>query len=66
MENITRMGATRLRVDLRSVLNHVQAGRGPVVITVYGEEAAVLLDFREWRQLQDTTKTGREAKSGTR
>ena len=66
MKNVTKMGATKFRVDLRNVIDRVQAGRGPVIVTIYGEEAAVLVDIREWRQLQDTTETDRETKTGTR
>ena len=55
MDRVTRMGATKFRVDLRNVIEHVQAGRGPVLVTIYGEEAAVLLSIREWQQLQNTT-----------
>ena len=52
MGNVTKMGATKFRIDLRNVINRVQAGRGPVIVTIYGEEAAVLLDIREWQRLQ--------------
>ena len=59
MGSVTKMGATKFRVDLRNVMNHVQAGRGPIIITIYGEEAVVLLDIREWQRLQDNKGEGK-------
>ncbi len=60
------MGATKFRVDLRNVMGHVQAGRGPVIVTIYGEEAVVLLDIREWRRLQGAAEAYRETEGRTR
>ena len=63
MNQIIVMGATKFRVDLRNMLERVHSGRGPVVVTLYGEETAVLLGIREWRRLQDATALEKQKES---